>query len=229
MTLQEKIAINLMASLQTSVSILYKHTIKIRTTPAGRPIPMMRASVPRTSATGLTGWVTASARDWKDTPGMATERPDGRSRIDQLPRQAVLCGWPTTRSSDGEKNTRTLDGSLREVERKGSPQDVCQAAQLAGWPTPTVGNSQGSQSFDGLSPTGKTPDGRKVAVSLNHVASFANGPARLTATGELLTGSCAGMESGGQLSPHMSRWLMGYPEVWCEAATLVETKKRGAK
>lgn len=32
-------------------------------------------------------WVTPSARDWKDSAGMATEREDGRSRLDQLPRQ----------------------------------------------------------------------------------------------------------------------------------------------
>ena len=43
------------------------------------------------------GWVTPSARDWKDTPGMATEgtNPDGtkRNRVDQLPRQAAMvCG-----------------------------------------------------------------------------------------------------------------------------------------
>lgn len=31
-------------------------------------------------------WVTASSRDWKDSPGMATETGD-RNRIDQLPRQ----------------------------------------------------------------------------------------------------------------------------------------------
>lgn len=44
----------------------------------------------------LTGWVTPSARDWKDTPGMTTERPDGRNRTDQLPRQAATaapCRW----------------------------------------------------------------------------------------------------------------------------------------
>lgn len=44
----------------------------------------------------LAGWVTPSARDWKDTPGMATERPDGRNGIDQLPRQAATaypCRW----------------------------------------------------------------------------------------------------------------------------------------
>jgi len=40
----------------------------------------------------LTGWVTPASRDWKDTPGMATEgkNPDGstRKRMDMLPRQA---------------------------------------------------------------------------------------------------------------------------------------------
>ena len=42
----------------------------------------------------VAGWVTPSARDWKDTPGMATEgvNPDGtkRNRLDQLPRQAAM-------------------------------------------------------------------------------------------------------------------------------------------
>ena len=41
---------------------------------------------------------------------------------------------------------------------------------------------------------------------------------RLTATGELLTGSNAGTVSGGQLNPGMSRWLIGLPEEWCLAA-----------
>lgn len=38
----------------------------------------------------LAGWVTPSARDWKDTPGMATEAANGRTRLDQLPRQAAM-------------------------------------------------------------------------------------------------------------------------------------------
>lgn len=48
----------------------------------------------------LTGWSTASSRDWKDTPGMAAEgtNPDGskRSRNDQLPRQAATVSGTTS-------------------------------------------------------------------------------------------------------------------------------------
>ena len=153
-------------------STLYRLTWKQRTTPAGRSIPALRASVPRTSDNGCTGWptprsvesghgtgnptrafnrkariedtvflagwVTPSARDWKDTPGMATERPDGRNRTDQLPRQAATAY-----------------------------------------------------------------------------------PCRLTVSGEMLTGSCAGMESGGQLNPGLSRWLMGLPPEWDDCAVMV--------
>jgi len=45
-----------------------------------------------------------SARDWKDTPGMATEavNPDGsvRTRLDQLPRQAALAPWTTPQATE---------------------------------------------------------------------------------------------------------------------------------
>ena len=166
-------------------STLFKLTWKQRDTPAGRSIPALRASVRRTSdsdctswptpvvndATGskysysqgdrtkpvlklpgtseLASWVTPSARDWKDTPGMVTERPDGRSRLDQLPRQANLAG-----------------------------------------------------------------------------------PARRTASGEILTGFSAGMESGGQLNPAHSRWLMGLPPEWDDcgvtAMQLMPSKRKAS-
>ena len=50
----------------------------------------------------LAGWSTPSSRDWKDTAGMSTTgtNPDGstRTRLDQLPRQALLSGPPPTGS-----------------------------------------------------------------------------------------------------------------------------------
>jgi hypothetical protein len=40
-----------------------------------------------TTLAGAAFWSTASSRDWKDTPGMATTRERNRKRLDQLPRQ----------------------------------------------------------------------------------------------------------------------------------------------
>lgn len=39
----------------------------------------------------LTGWVTPTSRDWKDTSGMTAQR-EGKERLDQLPRQAYTAG-----------------------------------------------------------------------------------------------------------------------------------------
>ena len=59
--------------------------------------------------TALAGWATPSARDWKHRLGMATTgiNPDGstRSRLDQLPRQAMLASgtMPSDSSAPTEK------------------------------------------------------------------------------------------------------------------------------
>lgn len=45
--------------------------------------------------------------------------------------ESALTGWPTPRASDGLKNVRTRAGALREVARKGCPQDLAQAALLS--------------------------------------------------------------------------------------------------
>lgn len=203
-------------------STLFKLTWKERATPVGRLIPALRASVLRTSVNDSasapspkSGWPTPKTsdthgpmenrsighrsnlndRDWKDSAGMATTgiNPDGseRSRIDQLPRQAVLAGWPTpmagTPAQKGYNEAGNTDSSRKT-------QDVV-SWHLAHWPTPTTGN-------------------------------FRSGPARLTASGQMQIGSSAEMESGGQLNPAHSRWLMALPRAWDDCAPMVTRSTR---
>jgi hypothetical protein len=147
----------------------------------------------------LCGWPSASARDWKDTPGMATTgtNPDGsdRSRLDQLPRVAYLAGWPTARAADGEKNVRTLEGSLSEIERKGGGQDLAMGAALTGWPSPGASDGNGGKGpRKGVSPTGRMPDGSKVTMDLSAATKLAlsGWPTPMAGTAATGTYSAAG-------------------------------------
>ena len=90
-------------------STMFNLTWKTRVTPSGRSISALRASAPRKSDNGFTSWVTPNTRDWKDTPGQKTKAvdPDGsaRTRLDQLPRQAYLLGWPTPTATDSTRGS----------------------------------------------------------------------------------------------------------------------------
>lgn len=93
--------------------------------------------IPLPQKATLAGWVTPSARDWKDTPGMATERPDGRSRLDQLPRQAALAGWKTPAATDdrrgGNITPAMTGGSLpQQVKFAGACRITVSGALLTG-------------------------------------------------------------------------------------------------
>ena len=76
-------------------------------------------------------------------------------------------GWPTARETDGEKNVRTFEGTVREIARKGGPQDLCQAAQISGWPSPMAG----TPAQKGYNEAGNTDSARRtVALVSGHAA-----------------------------------------------------------
>ena len=115
--LQSLLESRLKQQLSNLGSTLYKLTWKALVTPQGRSVPLLRASVLRTSgpestgpgsptSSSVVGWVTPTTRDWKDTPGMATIA-GSRVRLDQLPRQAAQwVGWATPTSQDAVRGVR---------------------------------------------------------------------------------------------------------------------------
>ena len=202
------------------------------------------------AAVCLTGWPTPTATDYIEREGLRPSRAATGRTGGYLSEEAVihLSGWPTPKVTD-------TNGPGDSANRQGG-MALHTCSQLAGWPTPMAGtpaqngnnaagnNDSSRKTVDVVSyhlsgwttPTTRdhkdtpgmvaTRDGRERNDQLPRQAYLCT-PARLTGSGELLTGSAAAMESGGQLRPEHSRWLMGYPAEWdaCGVMAMPSTRK----
>lgn len=134
-----------------------------------------------------------------------------------------LNGWPTPTTRDFRSESATdAYNKKRVAHSRGKP--LSWDVTLAGWPTPTAKIKAGGEYKD--------PDkamARALGPHANDLRDFAQmaTPVRLTASGEMLTGSTAGMTAGGQLNPEHSRWLQGLPAEWgsCAPTATPSTRK----
>ena len=151
-----------------------------------------------------------------------------------------VAGWPTpnTMNVKGAYQDVDLIQGRKEAGRQQNLQDI---VQLSGWGTPQAMDAMGYRSYEAMvaqaqngKRTGRTFPGnlREQVSPMMQIAyqdamarargdlrashQFKQEAARLTVTGQMLTGSGAEMEGGGQLNPEHPRWLMGCPEAWAQ-------------
>jgi hypothetical protein len=176
------------------------------------------------SAAQMAGWPTPNAADNRDRGNYDSPSIQRRVKIGKqvdLTMMVGVAGWPTLCTQDGPNG-----GPSQGTDRLPGA-----AAVFAGWATPVSQQANGTpEAFLRRKRESMERGGSSMGVCLSdlnmQVQAWANGPMRLTARGELLTGSSAGMESGGQLCPGHSRWLMGYPPEWDDCAVTAMPSSR---
>lgn len=94
-------------------------------------------------------WVTPSARDWKDSAGMATEAGD-RNRVDQLPRQMA------------QNAVHWFTPTVEDATRQGSAEAWMKYRREQHWPSARLRNEI---QMAGMEPTGPTPNGSSATTA----------------------------------------------------------------
>lgn len=200
----------------TECALTWKESV----TPAGQSLCRLVPSTRPIEGTDCGLWVTPSARDWKDSPGMAQEGADGRNRIDQLPRQVAAAMWPTATLGDS-RNSRnaTVSRSDPDSQHHSGWTLSDHAHAMAMWPTPTT--PSGGQGWpEGTTITGRRPNGTKATVTLLQVVGH---------LGTTPDGSSDTTAKRGALAPEFVSWLMGFPPSWLDCAPTTMPKKAKSK
>ena len=229
------------ANLSGPGSMIYQTVWKPHVTPLGRQIYRLRASARRTSDSEPSlvpsGWPSPGASDGNGGKGprtgvsMTGRMPDGSKVTMGLPATAklALSGWPTPNAVNGDRTAYKDFDKLMARKAAGRQTNLQEIVMVrSGWATPSVRDYKDTGD---LSKSMVRKDGKMRHDTVARQAWLTANPqaARITADGTMLTGCSAGMESGGQLNPAFSAWLMGFPEAWCHAAISCQLPIRSRK
>jgi hypothetical protein len=218
-SLTESLVNRLKAQLGTAGSMIYKQQWKQKATPLGIAYWAHTASARTIKDKDYTGllkgsWATPCTIEPDEQPEakwarhkMINERQKAKGKaglgtalhlgaqvhLASYPTPAQAAWWPTASTRDHKGGY--LGGRIRNGKLSTDTLDV--AAQLTGWATTQARDWKGAQ--------GRAYKGQSMDL-----------PAQ--AQGATQTGYIAETKSTGQLNPALSRWLMGFPKEWCEAA-----------
>jgi hypothetical protein len=259
----------LRAALDVDGSPEYALTWKCWDMQSGLPICALRASARRTSGNGSGGWQSPTSGDAKSRTYQYDQHDKSKPRLSNegcvagVPSLGIPApaGWPTTaaRDGDGDGDGRgTPNTELAQARFSSGRRNLDDAAALAGWPTPTL---QDSEQAGGAGCIKRGKRGHSLHSAAAGWATLAGWPtpvvndetgsthgygpktedgsprARFSklpgaanmAAGIPLSGSPARTEKRGALNPALSRWLMGYPTAWDDCAPTATRSSRTSR
>lgn len=185
-------------------------------------------------AAQLAGWPTTAARDWRD--GRSNQHDKNARPLNEVADLAVAVpattGWPSPRLPNGGRSSKDMSptGKMPDGRKCQAGLEhvakMAEAAALSGWRSPNaMPENRGGLQSSPEKALERAAQGHQV--NLDDEAAMA---VPLASThGATTPSSASATAPRGALNPAFSRWLMGFPSAWCQAAIRASRKLTRAR